>query len=193
MKDNKKMILVNLFGAPSAGKSTTGLNVTGFLKNKGISAELVDEYAKQLVYSRRHGEMLDINDQIYIFGKQNKKVSDKAKSGVPIVITDSPSILGSLYLDNSAEAKLLKYLMLMKFGNEDYHNINVFVNRVKKYVKVGRNQTEEESNELAIRTKALLPSFDFEIDGDKKGQYKFANILYKKIKQMDKEGLVNLC
>ena len=44
------MIVINLFGEPSAGKSTAAMDITARLKRKGINAEYVSEFAKDKVY-----------------------------------------------------------------------------------------------------------------------------------------------
>ena len=44
------MIVVNLFGAPGAGKSTGAAYIFAMLKMAGINAELVTEFAKDKVY-----------------------------------------------------------------------------------------------------------------------------------------------
>ena len=43
------MLLVNLFGTPSAGKSTGAAYIFSQLKLKGINAELVTEFVKDKV------------------------------------------------------------------------------------------------------------------------------------------------
>lgn len=44
------MIVVNLFGAPGAGKSTGAARIFSNLKMAGINAELVTEFAKDKVW-----------------------------------------------------------------------------------------------------------------------------------------------
>lgn len=39
-------IVVNLFGEPSAGKSTCAMDITAQLKRHGVNAEYVSEFAK---------------------------------------------------------------------------------------------------------------------------------------------------
>lgn len=62
------MIVVNLFGAPGAGKSTGAARIFSNLKMAGINAELVTEFAKDKVWEENKAVF---NDQLYIFGKQN--------------------------------------------------------------------------------------------------------------------------
>lgn len=61
-------IVVNLFGEPSAGKSTAAMDITARLKRKGINAEYVSEFAKDKVYEQKSE---GFKHQKYIFGKQS--------------------------------------------------------------------------------------------------------------------------
>lgn len=45
-----KTIVVNLFGAPGAGKSTGAAYIFALLKMAGVEAELVTEFAKDKVW-----------------------------------------------------------------------------------------------------------------------------------------------
>ena len=42
------MLVINLFGAPGAGKSTGAAYIFSLLKMYGINAELITEYAKDM-------------------------------------------------------------------------------------------------------------------------------------------------
>ena len=42
----------NLFGEPSAGKSTVAMDITARLKRAGINAEYVSEFAKDKAYEQ---------------------------------------------------------------------------------------------------------------------------------------------
>ena len=64
-------IVVNLFGEPSAGKSTCAMDITAQLKRHGINAEYVSEFAKDKVYEN-NGEVF--KHQEYLFGKQSFKM-----------------------------------------------------------------------------------------------------------------------
>ena len=49
------MLIINLFGAPGAGKSTGAAYVFSQLKAAGVNAELVTEFAKDKVWERNKG------------------------------------------------------------------------------------------------------------------------------------------
>ena len=87
------MILVNLFGAPGAGKSTGAAYIFSQLKMRGINAELVTEFAKDKVWE---GSKAVFENQAYIFGKQYFRIS-RCADQVDVIVTDSPLLLSILY------------------------------------------------------------------------------------------------
>ena len=66
------MLIINLFGAPGAGKSTGAAYVFSQLKAAGVNAELVTEFAKDKVWE---GTKAVFENQAYIFGKQYFRIS----------------------------------------------------------------------------------------------------------------------
>lgn len=134
------MIVVNLFGAPGAGKSTGAACIFSQLKMKGYNVELVTEFAKDKVWEEDKGVF---KDQLYIFAKQNFRLK-RVEGKVDVVITDSPILLSLIYNDSYGQS--FDYLVKDTFNN--YNNVNFFVKRFKKYNPIGRFQTEEESNKM---------------------------------------------
>ena len=82
------MILVNLFGAPGAGKSTGAAYIFSQLKMAGINAELVTEFAKDKVWEESKEPF---NNQAYIFGQQYFRIS-RCADKVDVIVTDSPPL-----------------------------------------------------------------------------------------------------
>lgn len=141
-----KTLIVNIFGGPGAGKSTTMAGVFSALKRKDIDCEQVTEFAKDLVWEDRQETF---KDEIYIFAKQAHRLF-RVNGKVRVVVTDRPLILTNLY----ATDKKLCDLCLSEFGK--YNNLNFLVHRTKKYNPNGRNQTEAEALSLDNSTKQLL-------------------------------------
>lgn len=171
------MLSLNLFAQPGAGKSTTAATVFAHLKNRGCNVELVNEFAKQLVYSGRQGEM---RNQVYMLAKQYKKMEDlDSYKHVPMIVTDSPLLIGLMYSQSLFYYKELEALTRALFNSPSFENINVLVNRVKPYNPSGRNQTEAESDALIEKVKSLGVHFHYVINGDEEGQRGLADIIYK--------------
>ena len=172
-----KTIIVNLFGAPGAGKSTGAAYIFSKIKMAGVNAELVTEFAKDKVWEESKEVF---NNQIYIFGKQSFKIS-RVMNKVDVIITDSPIILSSFYNSDELIQEELDALVMKTFNS--YNNMNYFIERVKPYQEKGRFQTEAESDQIADEVSTLLDEkeVDYEvIAGDTKGyDYIVEQILHK--------------
>ena len=170
-------IIVNLFGAPGAGKSTGAAYIFSKIKMAGVNAELVTEFAKDKVWEESKEVF---NNQIYIFGKQSFKIS-RVMNKVDVIITDSPIILSSFYNSDEMIQEELDALVMKTFNS--YNNMNYFIERVKPYQEKGRFQTEEESDQIADEVSTLLDEkkVDYEvIAGDTEGyNYIVEQILHK--------------
>ncbi len=151
------MILVNLFGAPGAGKSTGAAYVFARLKMAGINAELVTEYAKDKVWEENKAVF---NNQAYIFGKQFFRIS-RLEDKVDVVVTDSPLLL-SCYYGKDDPRLGYEFNALVRKVSESYSSINAFLHRVKPYNPNGRFQTEEESNKVSKDILRLLEYYGVE-------------------------------
>jgi len=144
------MIVVNLFGAPSAGKSTCAAMIFANLKMERVNVELVTEYAKEKTWE---GNELALANQAYIFGSQFYRLS-RLRNKVDVVITDSPLPVSILYNRDPVLGEAFNTTVLNVFNS--FQNINYFLTRANKYDPNGRWQTEEESDALAEKLKGLL-------------------------------------
>lgn len=145
-------LVVNLFGGPGTGKSTTAALVFGQLKVDGINSELVHEFAKDLTWEERHKAL---KFQPYIMGKQSYHIY-RLLGKVDVVITDSPILLGMIYKgDGYTEAFGQHLLELYKSWN----TLNIFLERnseIHPYVQAGRNQSEDEAAKVDQEIFTLL-------------------------------------
>lgn len=144
------MILVNLYGAPGAGKSTGAAYIFSQLKMRGINAELVTEFAKDKVWEESKEVF---NNQAYIFGKQYFRIS-RCADKVDVIITDSPLLLSTIYNDNPILGE--EFNNVVRNVANSYDSINYYITRVKEYNPKGRFQSEEESDAIADRVKDML-------------------------------------
>lgn len=141
-------VVINLFGGPGCGKSTTMARLFSDLKQMGYNCEMVTEFAKDLVYENRMDTM---KDELYIFAKQNHRLF-RVKDKVDIIITDRPLLLtciyDSLYGHNDKD---LHQLVRTTFNR--YNNINIMLIPTDvDYKTEGRLQDEEESDKISDLT-----------------------------------------
>mgnify|MGYP003310527553 FL=1 len=144
------MILVNLFGAPGAGKSTGAAYIFSQLKMHGVNAELVTEFAKDKVWEESKAVF---NNQAYIFGKQYFRIS-RCADKVDVVITDSPLLLSVIYNNDPVLGE--EFNEVVRNVMKNYNCMNYYLTRTKKYNPIGRFQTEAESDEIADEIHQLL-------------------------------------
>lgn len=138
------MLVVNLCGAPGAGKSTGAAYVFSKLKMQGVNCELVTEYAKDKVWEE---DTTALNNQAYVFGHQLFRLT-KLEGKVDVAITDSPLLLSLIY-NNDKKRLGEAFNEVVKNCFNSFDNINFFIHRVKPYNPKGRLQTEKESDELS--------------------------------------------
>ena len=168
----KRPIVVNLTGAPGAGKSTGAAIIFAALKKAGINAELVTEFAKDKTWEHN---IMALGCQEYVFGKQSYRLA-RCRNDVDVIVTDSPLPLSIIYNNNPALNEKFNEVVLNVFNT--YCNYNYYINRVKPYNPKGRNQTEAESDALGEPIKNLLAVSDIEyktVNGDDDGYQKIIN------------------
>jgi adenylate kinase family enzyme len=157
------MKVINLHAGPGSGKSTLASLLFYKLKVAGFKTELVGEFAKELVYSDNKTQLVN---QVYILGQQYKRLKDLERSGVDIAISDSPLMLQIYY--SKGRSYYSEIVNLVKVLNSEFDNIDVFVNRTKKYQGYGRTQTLEEAVEIDNYLRNTL-SLDFMVDSNEEG------------------------
>jgi adenylate kinase family enzyme len=146
--ENKNTKIINLFGAPGAGKSTGATYLFSQLKLLNKDAEYISEFAKDKVWEK-NDEVF--KNQLYLLGKQAFKIS-RVFGKVDYIVTDSPVLLPLFY----AKEDYVKNAALGEFEKYIPYNLNFFINRVKIYNPNGRHQTEEQSNDLMTKIETLL-------------------------------------
>lgn len=133
-------LVVNLYGGPGARKSTYAYMVAGRLKQLGIEAELVTEYAKDMVWWEAEKKL---DNQIYVFGKQHSRLK-RLLGKVDVIVTDSPILMCIAY-ENDGNQPLRD---LIGYEYSKMNNLDIFLNRVGEYNPIGRLQTEEQAIEI---------------------------------------------
>ena len=154
METIKKTLVINLFGGPGSGKSTTCAGIFERLKLKGINCEMATEYAKDKVWEESYKTL---DDQIYVFGKQLHRIN-RLLGKVDVIITDSP-LINSIVYDKENN---LAFKSLILNQHNRLNNLNYYIARDEHYEEKGRMQTKNEAEELDKEIKKIL--FDNNIE-----------------------------
>jgi len=166
-------LLVNLFGGPGCGKSTTRAGIFHKLKLRGYNVEEAPEYAKQLTWEKRG---MALTCQPYVLGKQLFTIY-RLMGQVEAIITDSPIILGSVYAPPE-ELPSFHQFVIDKFNSFD--SINFYINRVKPYNPAGRNQDLEGAKQIDDVVLKYIQAHNIpyeNIDGDEGGAIEAAALV----------------
>ena len=159
---DKKLKVINLFGGPGSGKSTTRAGLFNLMKLESMEVEEVTEFAKDLTWEKRFHTL---SDSVYVVSKQNHR-TQRLEGQVDWVITDSPLWVATAYnsyIDQDLYEKLVNEL----YGK--YNNFNFFIKRAKDYNPNGRNQTEDEARAIDSKIRDTLKRHNVhfvDIDGN---------------------------
>lgn len=146
--------IVNLFGSPGTGKSTSACGLFFLMKTAGYSVELVTEFAKEKVWAEHHKTLAE--ESALIFSEQNHRLN-RLRGKVEYVITDSPLLLSLFYVPPNFPKSFAPFATDMFHS---YNNLNFFLKRTKMYNPVGRMQTEEESDKISDKIRLFLDEND---------------------------------
>lgn len=151
---DKNTIVVNLFAGPGAGKTTCAWEIASELKKRGIETEYVSEYAKEFVWDNNM-EMLDgsLKNQQILYDEQSNRIN-RLLGKVDVIVTDSPTILATMYLKEPNKTFENKAIIDFK----ETQNFNLFINRGKDFQQSGRIHNLQESKEIDNKIKLLLKS-----------------------------------
>lgn len=137
--------VINIYGGPGSGKSTTAAGLFNLMKGMEYRVELVTEFAKDLTYRKDDSTL---HNQLAILGEQDRRIRSLVGQ-VDWVITDSPLPLGLAYMSEEYSAWLPQAIWAA-FGR--YQNYHVLVERPddRPYAHYGRSQTEGEAMKLGV-------------------------------------------
>lgn len=171
----KKLTVINLYGGPGSGKSTTAAGLFNLMKHHGLRVELVTEVAKDKTYA---GDRKALGNQLLLLGLQEHR-QRVLEGEVDWCITDSPLPLGLVYA-SPEQADLLDPLVYEAM--ERYDNRHFFIERCKPYATYGRNQTASEAlaidiNVRAVYEAAIMGTYGCDIPGDEDAEYAIAGAL----------------
>lgn len=171
------MKVINLWGGPGAGKSSTAAGLFHEMKYAGKRVELVTEFPKELVYEQ---SFTNLNNQLRVLAEQDHRLRRLKDRGVDYVITDSPLPLSILYAQPPFDRPWFTEAVIRTWRT--YHNLNLVLKRVKPYQEFGRTQGEKEAEHLDKKTLDLLHAQDapyLMVEGDENAHKKIFDILKK--------------
>lgn len=137
-------LVVNLFGAPSAGKSTGAAYIFSKLKLAGVNAELVTEFAKEKCWEDNK-EVFKPGNQCYLFGEQFYRMN-RIRDKVSVIVTDSPLPLNIIYNESTILKESFNRTVMDCF--DSFYNFSYLVIRDKSFNPAGRRQTKAESDKI---------------------------------------------
>lgn len=146
------MKIINLWGAPGSGKSTTAAGLYYLMKINKFKVELVHEFVKDLIWEEH---LSPLSDQNYIFTNQNRMLR-RLEGKVDYVITDSPIPLSSYYAQPQYLANRPSFSSLVWEEFNTYKNINFLIIKDHEYQEYGRIHNEQEANNIANSLKNIL-------------------------------------
>lgn len=147
------MKIINLFGAPSSGKSTSAMGIVYEMKKRYHKVEYVSEFAKDLFWS---GNQHLMTQQNLVLAEQSWRQERLKEHGVNFAVTDSPLMLSSYYgLRYRTDLPQCFHDWVMHSFNQ-FDNINFFIHRSHPYEAAGRLQDEAESNQIADELLSFL-------------------------------------
>jgi len=149
------MKIINLFGGPGCGKSTTAAGLFYELKSKGLQIEYVTEYAKDLTWENRQNVL---EDQLYVFAKQQRRLARLVDHKIDWVITDSPLLLSLVYV-NPKDLSVSFHDLVVEIFNK-YENFNFLLKRNVRYNPIGRNQDEYQALLIDQKIRTMLQQYD---------------------------------
>lgn len=159
------MKVINLFGGPGSGKSTTAAGLFYHMKMKGLNAELVAEYPKELFYSGVL-EILTPYGQKQIFAEQAHRL-ERLLGKVDYAIVDCSLLLSYIY--GKPDPTNQTFLKLVTETYKQFDNVNIFIDRPDTYQTSGRMEDLAQANEIDQRQLKVLhdlnePYFRFKAD-----------------------------
>jgi nicotinamide riboside kinase len=147
--DNKRLKVIQLFGGPGIGKSTTAADLYSAMKKKGLKVELVHEIAKDLVWDKRHNMFYE---QDWIMAQQHQLQHRLVAHDNDYCVIDSSILLGLFY---AADDYPPEFKAWCRTVYDSYTNLNIMLKRNPQFPYVQEGRNEECSSILTITRSSI--------------------------------------
>lgn len=157
MTDNKTTI-INLYGGPGVGKSTSAAYLYYLLKARGDNVELVREYVKDWAWE---GRKFGIYDELYFLGKQIRHES-MLFGKVSYIVTDAPVYMTAYYASIYCPPKMAQGVeaasqaFYQQAVDDGHRHVHVRLQRDRPYRADGRYQNEQQALEVDHGIESML-------------------------------------
>lgn len=153
MSHSQRLKVINLFGAPGVGKSSTRSGLFWLMKTLHMSVEEVSEYAKYLILTGRQWQLRE--EQLYLLAKQHHKQLI-LRGQYEYAITDSPLALCAFY---APEDYLPAFFELTRQAQDQFDNINFYLTRefsTSPFEAAGRVHDQAASLAVDVQMRSYL-------------------------------------
>ena len=137
---------INLMSGPGAGKSTAASFVKAEMSCRGYDIEFVEEQIKDWTY---YGRSPQSCDSFSLQGKQMEKEDIRLRSGVDLIVSDSPLFLQYFYAWYHKVPMQEPMLLASKEFDDMYEPLYIFIEREDSfYNEVGRYEKLDEAKTI---------------------------------------------
>ena len=160
-----KTTIINVYGGPGAGKSTSAAYLYYLLKVAGKNVELVREYVKDWAWE---GRKFGAYDEIYFLGKQVRHES-MLFGKVDWIVTDAPVYMTAYYASIYCSPTLAKGVMgetqafYQQVEEDGHQHLHIMLNRIRPYQQEGRYQNESQAHAVDDGVGEMLRSLGVKV------------------------------
>lgn len=160
-----KTTIINVYGGPGVGKSTSASYLYYLLKTQNENVELVREYVKSWAWE---GRKFSVYDEIYFLGKQVRHES-MLFGKVEWIVTDAPVYMTAYYASMYCQPQLAQGVaaaaqaFYQQAKDDGHQHLHVVLNRTLPYQAEGRYQTELQALGVDEGVQKMLQRFDVPI------------------------------
>lgn len=147
----RKLKVINLYGAPSSGKSTLAAYVFAKMKAAGYDIELVTEYAKELILD---DNLSALNNQPLLLGNQFNRVR-RLEGKFEWCISDSPIRLNQVY---GEKYHTLDWHYTVCGLDDSFKNYDFILPTIHESKSNGRVHSYEDSMKILEKIWEIIPA-----------------------------------